>query len=278
MSVDALFDGRFFLIAGPCVLEDDALNLQVGEALADLHARTGVPIVFKASFDKANRSRAGAARGPGLEEGLRRLERVGAATGLPLLTDVHEAQQAAAVGAVCDVLQIPAFLSRQTDLVEAAGRTGRSVNIKKGQWMAPEDISGAVDKARAAGAAAVAVTERGTFLGYGDLVVDMRSFARMHEATGATVIFDGTHSVQRPGRADGASGGDPQFIQPLVLAAMAAGANALFLEVHPQPERAPSDGSNMLPLDRLPALLERVLDVRAAAGHSEQEVTRAGSR
>lgn len=278
MSVDALFDGRFFLIAGPCVLEDDALNLQVGEALADLHARTGVPIVFKASFDKANRSRAGAARGPGLEEGLRRLERVGAATGLPLLTDVHEARQAEAVGAVCDVLQIPAFLSRQTDLVEAAGRTGRSVNIKKGQWMAPEDISGAVDKARAAGAAAVAVTERGTFLGYGDLVVDMRSFARMREATGATVIFDGTHSVQRPGRADGASGGDPQFIQPLVLAAMAAGANALFLEVHPQPERAPSDGSNMLPLDRLPALLERVLDVRAAAGHSEQEVTRAGSR
>ncbi|HSJ33046.1 MAG TPA: 3-deoxy-8-phosphooctulonate synthase [Longimicrobiales bacterium] len=278
MSVDALFDGRFFLIAGPCVLEDDALNLQVGEALADLHARTGVPIVFKASFDKANRSRAGAARGPGLEEGLRRLERVGAATGLPLLTDVHEAQQAAAVGAVCDVLQIPAFLSRQTDLVEAAARTGRSVNIKKGQWMAPEDISGAVDKARAAGAAAVAVTERGTFLGYGDLVVDMRSFARMREATGATVIFDGTHSVQRPGRADGASGGDPQFIQPLVLAAMAAGANALFLEVHPQPERAPSDGSNMLPLDRLPDLLERVLDVRSAAGHSEQEVTRAGSR
>ena len=278
MSVDALFDGRFFLIAGPCVLEDDALNLQVGEALADLHVRTGVPIVFKASFDKANRSRAGAARGPGLEEGLRRLERVGAVTGLPLLTDVHEAQQAAAVGAVCDVLQIPAFLSRQTDLVEAAARTGRSVNIKKGQWMAPEDISGAVDKARAAGAAAVAVTERGTFLGYGDLVVDMRSFARMRQATGATVIFDGTHSVQRPGRADGASGGDPQFIRPLVLAAMAAGANALFLEVHPQPERAPSDGSNMLPLDRLPALLERVLEVRAAAGHSEQEVSRAGGR
>ena len=278
MNVDALFDGRFFLIAGPCVLEDDALNLQVGEALADLHARTGVPIVFKASFDKANRSRAGAARGPGLEEGLRRLERVGAATGLPLLTDVHEAQQAAAVGAVCDVLQIPAFLSRQTDLVEAAARTGRSVNIKKGQWMAPEDISGAVDKARTAGAAAVAVTERGTFLGYGDLVVDMRSFARMREATGATVIFDGTHSVQRPGRADGASGGDPQFIQPLVLAAMAAGANALFLEVHPQPERAPSDGSNMLPLDRLPALLERVLDVRAAARREEEEVARAGSR
>ena len=143
---------------------------------------------------------------------------------------------------------------------------------------APEAIAGAVAKAREGGGRAIAVTERGTFLGYGDLIVDMRSFARMREATGATVIFDGTHSVQRPGRADGASGGDPRFIQPLVLAAMAAGADALFLEVHPQPERAPSDGSNMLPLDRLPALLERVLDVRAAAGHSEQEVTRAGSR
>jgi 2-dehydro-3-deoxyphosphooctonate aldolase (KDO 8-P synthase) len=278
MSVDALFDGRFFLIAGPCVLEDDALNLRVGEALAELHVRTGVPIVFKASFDKANRSKAGAARGPGMEEGLRRLERVGTATGLPLLTDVHEAEQAAPVGEVCSVLQIPAFLSRQTDLVEAAGRTGRPMNIKKGQWMAPEDMAGAVAKARAAGAAAVAVTERGTFLGYGDLVVDMRSFTRMREATSAPVIFDGTHSVQRPGRAEGASGGDPQFIQPLVLAAMAAGANALFLEVHPQPERAPSDGSNMLLLERLPALLERVLDVRAAALHDAQEAARAGSR
>ncbi|MGH7464779.1 MAG: 3-deoxy-8-phosphooctulonate synthase, partial [Longimicrobiales bacterium] len=212
------------------------------------------------------------------EEGLRRLQRVGAATGLPLLTDVHEAQQAQAVGAVCAVLQIPAFLSRQTDLVEAAARTGRAVNIKKGQWMAPEDMAGAVTKARAAGAGSVAVTERGTFLGYGDLVVDMRSFTRMREATSATVVFDGTHSVQRPGLVDGASGGEPRFIQPLVLAAMAAGANALFLEVHPQPERAPSDGSNMLPLERLPALLERVLDVRAAALDETREGEVAGSR
>ncbi|MBR9988260.1 MAG: 3-deoxy-8-phosphooctulonate synthase [Gemmatimonadetes bacterium] len=278
MSVDALFDGRFFLIAGPCVLEDDALNMRIGEALADLHVKTGVPIVFKASFDKANRSKAGAARGPGIDAGLRLLERVGSATGLPLLTDVHEAQQTVAVGEVCDVLQIPAFLSRQTDLVEAAARTGRAVNIKKGQWMAPEDMAGAVAKARAAGAGAVAVTERGTLLGYGDLVVDMRSFVRMREATAAAVIFDGTHSVQRPGRADGASGGDPQFIQPLVLAAMAAGADALFLEVHPQPERAPSDGSNMLSLDRLPALLDRVLDVRAAALQESRESERAGAR
>lgn len=265
MSVADLFDGRFLLIAGPCVLEDDALNLRVGEALAELHVKTGIPIIFKASFDKANRSRAGAPRGPGLEEGLRRLRRVGEATGLPLLTDIHEAHQAEPAAAVVAVLQIPAFLSRQTDLVEAAARTGRVVNIKKGQWMAPEDMTGAVTKARAAGAAAVAVTERGTFLGYGDLVVDMRSFARLRDATQATIVFDGTHSVQRPGRADGASGGDPHFIQPLVLAAMAAGADALFLEVHPEPASAPSDGSNMLQIERLPALLERALDVRAAA-------------
>jgi 2-dehydro-3-deoxyphosphooctonate aldolase (KDO 8-P synthase) len=275
MSVSALLDGGgFFLIAGPCVLEDDALNLQVGEALAELQARAGVPIIYKASFDKANRSQPGARRGPGLDEGLRRLQRVRDATGLPVLTDVHEAQQAAAVAEVCAVLQIPAFLSRQTDLVEAAARTGRAVNIKKGQWMAPEDMAGAVGKARAAGAGAVAVTERGTLFGYGDLVVDMRSFNRMRAATQAPVIFDGTHSVQRPGRADGASGGDPQFIQPLVLAAMAAGADALFLEVHPRPETAPSDGSNMLPLDRLPALLDRILAVRAAAHDHELDRAR----
>jgi 2-dehydro-3-deoxyphosphooctonate aldolase (KDO 8-P synthase) len=277
MSVAGLFTGgAFFLIAGPCVLEDDALNLRVGEALAELQVKSGVPIIYKASFDKANRSKAGAVRGPGIEVGLQRLARVREATGLPLLTDVHDAAQTAAVGEVCDVLQIPAFLSRQTDLIEAAARTGRCVNIKKGQWMAPEDMAGAVAKAREAGAAAVAVTERGTLFGYGDLVVDMRSFMRMREATGAPVIFDGTHSVQRPGRADGASGGDPQFIEPLVLAAMAAGATALFLEVHPQPETAPSDGSNMLRLERLPELLERLLDVRAAA-RGDREYDRVGS-
>ena len=273
MKQSSLFGNGFFLIAGPCLLEHDGLNLRVAEALAALRARTGVPIIFKASFDKANRSKAGAARGPGLEEGLRRLRRVHEATGLPLLTDVHEPQQAVAVAAVCDVLQIPAFLSRQTDLVEAVARTGRLVNIKKGQWMAPEEMAGAVTKARNAGAAGVAVTERGTFFGYGDLIVDMRSFARMREATAAPVVFDGTHSVQRPGRADGASGGDPRFIQPLVLGAMAAGADALFLEVHPDPHCAPSDGSNMLHLDRLPALLERVLDVRAAALAQREEAS-----
>jgi 2-dehydro-3-deoxyphosphooctonate aldolase (KDO 8-P synthase) len=265
MNVDGLFrGGEFFLIAGPCVLEDDALNLRVGEAVAELGARHGLPVIFKASFDKANRSRAGAPRGPGLEYGLRRLERVRTATGLPVLTDVHEAQQCGPAAQVVDVLQIPAFLSRQTDLVEAAAATGRPLNIKKGQWMAPEEMAGAVEKARAAGAGALAVTERGTFHGYGDLVVDMRSFVRLREATQACVIFDGTHSVQRPGMADGASGGDPRFIEPLVLAAVAAGADGLFLETHPDPERAPSDGPNMLRLERLAALMERVLELRAA--------------
>ena len=262
--VELFRGGAFFLIAGPCVLEDDALNLAVGEVLARLAGELALPIVYKASFDKANRSRAGAARGPGLARGLEQLARVRRETGLPVLTDVHEPGQCARAAEVVDVLQIPAFLSRQTDLVEAAAATGRPLNLKKGQWMAPEDMAGAVRKARGAGAPAVVVTERGTFLGYGDLVVDMRSFLRMREATGARVVFDGTHSVQRPGRAEGASGGDPRFTPPLVRAAVAAGADALFLEVHPHPETAPSDGSNMLRLDRLRPLLEEVLAIRAA--------------
>ncbi len=263
-ATELLAGEEFFLIAGPCVLEDDALNLAVAEALARLAGELALPIVYKASFDKANRSRAGAARGPGLERGLEQLARVRRETGLPVLTDVHEAGQCARVAEVVDVLQIPAFLCRQTDLVEAAATTGRPLNIKKGQWLAPEDMAGAVRKARGAGAPAVVVTERGTFLGYGDLVVDMRSFARMRQATGARTVFDGTHSVQRPGRAEGASGGDPRFTPALVRAAVAAGADALFLEVHPHPETAPSDGSNMLRLDRLRPLLEEVLAIRAA--------------
>ncbi|HSM36627.1 MAG TPA: 3-deoxy-8-phosphooctulonate synthase [Longimicrobiales bacterium] len=259
-------DAPFFLIAGPCLLEDDALNLCVAESLARTSEALGLPVLFKASFDKANRSRPDAPRGPGLEEGLARLAAVGRETGLPTLTDVHEPSQAAAAAEVCAALQVPAFLSRQTDLVEAAAATGRPVNLKKGQWMAPEDMAGAVAKARAAGAAGVAVTERGTFFGYGDLVVDMRAFARMREATGAPVIFDGTHSVQRPGRADGASGGDPRHTPALVRAAAAAGVDGLFLEVHPEPARAPSDPTTMLPLERLAPLLRDVLAIREALG------------
>jgi 2-dehydro-3-deoxyphosphooctonate aldolase (KDO 8-P synthase) len=255
---------RFTLIAGPCVLEDDALNLLVGHELARLSAALGLPIVFKASFDKANRSKLDAARGPGILAGLPRLARVKAETGLPLLTDVHESDQCAPVAQVADVLQIPAFLCRQTDLLVAAGETGRAVNIKKGQWMAPEDMAGAVDKARAAGAREVTVTERGSMYGYGDLVVDMRSFTRVRAAAGVPVIFDGTHSVQRPGRAQGASGGDPEHTPALVRAAVAAGCDGLFLETHPEPALAPSDATNMMPLDRLPALLRDALALRGA--------------
>ncbi len=259
-------DGPFFLIAGPCVLEDDALNLRVGEALAGLADELGLPVVFKASFDKANRSRPGSPRGPGLEEGLERLARVRSATGLPVLTDIHEAWQAEPAAEVVDVLQVPAFLCRQTDLIQAAAATGRPVNLKKGQWMAPGEMAGAVAKVREAGGDAVAVTERGTFMGYGDLVVDMRSFQRIREGLRVPAVFDGTHSVQRPGRADGSSGGDPRFIPALVRAAVGAGASALFLETHPDPAGAPSDGPNMLPLERLRTLLDEALALRAALG------------
>ena len=262
-----------FLIAGPCVLEDDALNLRVGEHLAKLAERVPGGIVYKASFDKANRSNAGAHRGPGLHEGLAALDRVRAATGLPILTDVHLPEQCAPVGDVTDVLQIPAFLCRQTDLLLAAGATGRAVNVKKGQWMHPEGMRGAVDKvkrgcrdakldrARAA-MHEVAVTERGSFFGYGDLVVDMRGFRRMRDACDVPVIFDATHSVQRPGQgAGGASGGAREFIPPLALAATAAGADGLFMETHPDPDNAPSDGPNMIPLDALDDLVARAVDI-----------------
>jgi 2-dehydro-3-deoxyphosphooctonate aldolase (KDO 8-P synthase) len=253
---------RFTLIAGPCVLEDDGLNLEVGGALAGLSRELGLPIIFKASYDKANRSKADSPRGPGLEEGLRRLARVKAETGLPLITDIHEPHHAEKAAEVVDVLQIPAFLCRQTDLLVAAGRTGKAVSIKKGQWMAPEEMTHAVNKVRLAGAPEVVVTERGTFFGYGNLVVDMRAFRRVREAAGVRTIFDGTHSVQRPGQAAGSSGGDPEHIPSLVLAAVAAGCDGLFLETHPRPATAPSDSTNMLPLSELPALLRKVLSIR----------------
>ncbi len=270
MARELFPSGSLFLIAGPCVVEDDALNLRVGEALARLAPLVPGGVIYKASFDKANRSNAGAARGPGIEDGLQKLRRVREATGLPVLTDVHLPEHCAAAAEVVDVLQIPAFLSRQTDLLEAAGATGRPVNVKKGQWMHPEGIAGAIAKVRAAAPAgdraAVAVTERGTFFGYGDLVVDMRSFARMREAAGAPVIFDGTHSVQQPGRGEGgASGGVREFIPTLVRAAVAAGIDGVFLETHPDPERAPSDGANMLPLDQLEQLVRQVVRVWEAS-------------
>jgi 2-dehydro-3-deoxyphosphooctonate aldolase (KDO 8-P synthase) len=269
---DGFVKGQLFLIAGPCVLEDDSLNLRVGEALARLAERVPGGIIYKASFDKANRSNASAVRGPGLDTGLEMLARVRSATGLRVLTDVHLPSQCAAAAEVADFLQIPAFLCRQTDLLQAAGATGKPVNVKKGQWMSPEAMKGAVEKVRAArrGQIAphpspltpVAITERGTFFGYGDLVVDMRSLSIMRDATGAAVVFDATHSVQRPGLGvGGASGGARQHIPALTLAAVAAGADALFLETHPDPDRAPSDGPNMLPLPELDHLVRRAVGV-----------------
>ena len=273
-------DDALFLIAGPCVLEDDKLNLTVAETLAKLAEKMPGGIVYKASFDKANRSNVEAHRGPGIEEGLRALERVKKSSGLHVLTDVHLPNQCALVAEVADVLQIPAFLCRQTDLLEAAGATGKAVNVKKGQWMHPEGMRGAVEKVRGATSGMrvakgdrrmslpatrlsdIAVTERGTFFGYGDLVVDMRAFSRMRDACGVPVIFDATHSVQRPGQGSGgSSGGAREFIPSLTLAAVAAGADGLFIETHPNPDQAPSDGPNMLPLDQLPALIEQVLGV-----------------
>jgi 2-dehydro-3-deoxyphosphooctonate aldolase (KDO 8-P synthase) len=251
-----------FLIAGPCVIEPGDLLLTVAEALARIERDLGIPVCLKASFDKANRSRLGASRGPGLEEGLRALERARAASGLPVLTDIHDAGQAAPVAQVADALQIPAFLCRQTDLLIAAGRTGKPVNVKKGQWLPAEAMRGAVEKVRSAGASEVAVTERGTFFGYGDLVVDMRNFARLREATGAPVIFDATHAVQQPGQGEaGASGGRREFIPPLLAAAAAAGADGFFLETHPDPARASSDAATQWPLDRLSELVGQTLDV-----------------
>ena len=246
------------------MLEDDALNLRVGEHLARLAERVPGGIIYKASFDKANRSNAGAHRGPGLDEGLAALDRVRAATGLPILTDVHLPEQCAPAAEVVDVLQIPAFLCRQTDLLVAAGATGKPVNVKKGQWMHPEGMRGAVDKVRAAtrrsGARRASRSpspSAARFFGYGDLVVDMRGFARMRAACDAPVIFDATHSVQQPGQGEGgASGGAREFIPPLTLAACAAGADGLFMETHPDPDHAPSDGPNMIPLDELDDLVD----------------------
>jgi len=262
-----------FLIAGPCVLESDALNMRVGDHLARLAERVPGGIIYKASFDKANRSNKDAARGPGLDDGLAALARVRERTGLPVLTDVHLPEQCAPAAQVVDVLQIPAFLCRQTDLLVAAGATGKPVNIKKGQWLHPEGMKGAVDKVRGAlgdpGVALnarrstqIALTERGTFFGYGDLVVDMRNFARMRAACDVPLIFDATHSVQQPGKGvGGASGGAREFIPPLARAAVAAGADGLFMETHPDPDHAPSDGPNMIPLDKLDALVERLIQL-----------------
>jgi 2-dehydro-3-deoxyphosphooctonate aldolase (KDO 8-P synthase) len=245
------------LIAGPCVIESEAHALRMAARLAKIAASAKVPLIFKASYDKANRSSLHSFRGPGLQAGLAVLRKIKERLGVPVLSDVHEPAQAAAAAEVCDVLQVPAMLSRQTDLLLAAGRTGRAVNIKKGQFLSPWDVGNAVEKVRSTGNRNVMITERGTSFGYHNLVVDVRAFPILAR-TGCPVIFDVTHSVQLPGGQGNASGGQPEFIEPLARAGCAAGVDGIFLEVHDRPSRARSDGSNALPLDQLPALLEKL--------------------
>jgi 2-dehydro-3-deoxyphosphooctonate aldolase (KDO 8-P synthase) len=249
------------VIAGPCVMENDDTTLAIADRLARLREELGVNLVFKASFDKANRTSLESYRGPGLERGLALLERIGRATGLPLTTDLHEPHQAAAVGQVCDMLQIPAFLARQTDLLVAAARTGRVVNVKKGQFLAPHDMRHVVGKLTGAGCTRVLLCERGTFFGYGRLVNDMQSIPLM-QALGVPVIFDATHSVQEPGGRGSASGGNRAMVEPLARAAVAIGADGLFFETHPDPDQALSDGPNMVPLGDFPQVVRRLLLLR----------------
>lgn len=250
------------VIAGPCVIESEELTQAIAGRLAQIAARLELPLVFKASFDKANRTSSSSFRGLGIEPGLGILAKVREATGLPVTTDLHEATQAAAVGEVCDLLQIPAFLCRQTDLLTAAARTGRPVNVKKGQFVAPGDMRYAVGKLTAAGCRDILLCERGTFFGYGRLVNDFRALPQM-AALGPPVVFDATHSVQEPGGLGGATGGAREMVEPLARAAVAVGVDALFFETHPDPDQSPSDGANMIPLDEFEALLQRLLAIRS---------------
>jgi 2-dehydro-3-deoxyphosphooctonate aldolase (KDO 8-P synthase) len=258
----------FALIAGPCVIESEAHAGAIAAALVEVARRVGVPFIFKASYDKANRTSGRSFRGPGLTEGLRILAAIKARYGMPVLTDIHEPSQAAAAAEVADVLQIPAFLSRQTDLIVAAAQTGRAVNIKKGQFLAPDDVRHAVAKVVDAGNSRVFVTERGTSFGYHNLVVDMRAFPMLREH-GIPVVFDVTHSLQLPGGGDGVSSGQAEYIEPLASAGVAAGVDGVFLEVHDDPARAKSDGQNALRLDLLEPLLRRLAAIDAIVKHAE---------
>jgi 2-dehydro-3-deoxyphosphooctonate aldolase (KDO 8-P synthase) len=248
----------FVLIAGPDLIESEAHALRMARALGEIAGSRGLPLVFKASFDKANRTSAEAPRGPGLEAGLRVLARVKAETGLALTTDFHLPEQAGAVAQVVDLLQVPAFLCRQTDMLVAAGRTGRAVNVKKGQFLAPWDVGPLADKVRSTGNERILITERGTSFGYNNLVVDFRSLPRLR-ALGLPVCFDATHSVQLPGGLGQSSGGEREFIAPLARAAVAVGVDALFFEVHDDPAQAPCDGPSQLPLAEFGALLDSLM-------------------
>jgi 2-dehydro-3-deoxyphosphooctonate aldolase (KDO 8-P synthase) len=256
-------EGQLFLIAGPCVIESEAHALRMAEAIQRITSDLGIPYIFKASYDKANRTSVKSFRGPGLTEGVRILGQVAKTTGLPVLTDVHEPAHCQVAAEAVDVLQIPAFLCRQTDLLVAAGQTGRAVNIKKGQFVAPWDMTNAVEKVRSTGNQRISLTERGVSFGYNTLVVDFRSLPVLRAM--APVVFDGTHSVQQPSAAGGVSGGQPEFIPLLTRAAVAAGIDGLFLEVHDDPANAKSDGANALDLKLLKPLLEKLLAIHEAA-------------
>jgi 2-dehydro-3-deoxyphosphooctonate aldolase (KDO 8-P synthase) len=268
----AIGDGPLLLIAGPCVIESEGHALGIARAIRDIAARCGVPFVFKASYDKANRTSLGSFRGPGLAEGLRILGKVRDEVGVPVLTDIHEPAHAAPVAAVADVLQIPAFLCRQTDLLVAAAQTGRAVNIKKGQFLAPSDMRHAAAKIAAAGNDRVILTERGTSFGYHNLVVDMRSLPMMR-SLGYPVIYDVTHSLQLPGAGDGVTAGQAEFIEPLARAGVAAGVDGVFMEVHERPEEAKSDAQNALKLDLLEPLLTRLTRIHAIAAAATSVTT-----
>lgn len=252
---------QMLLLAGPCVIESTAHSVDVAGSIAEICKRLGVALVFKSSFDKANRTSLSSYRGPGLEAGLETLRAVKEATGLPVVTDIHESNQVSDVAEVVDVLQIPAFLCRQTDLLVAAGQSGRVVNVKKGQFLAPHEMEHVVTKFRESGSERVILTERGTSFGYNTLVVDFRSLPQLR-LSGFPVLFDATHSVQQPGGAGGRSGGQRQFVPYLARAAAAVGVDGYFMEVHPDPDSAPSDGPNMVPLDDLEAVLEPLLALR----------------
>jgi len=252
-----LGDGNFFLIAGPCVIESEELVLKTAEQIARIAAAHKVPLIFKSSYDKANRTAISSFRGKGMEEGLRILQKVKERVGVPVLSDVHGPEEATAAAEVLDVLQIPAFLCRQTDLLVAAGKTGKAVNVKKGQFLAPWDMANVVEKLESTGNRKIFLTERGASFGYNNLVSDMRSLVIMRR-TGYPVIFDGTHSVQLPGGGGKVSSGQREFVLPLTRAAVAAGCDGLFLEVHPTPDQAPSDGPNMIDPAQLDQLLGQV--------------------
>jgi 2-dehydro-3-deoxyphosphooctonate aldolase (KDO 8-P synthase) len=251
------------LIAGPCVIESEQLCMEIAESLAEIARRLPVQVVFKASYDKANRTSGGSFRGPGLDEGLEILDRVRRVSGLPVTTDVHLPEQATAAGQVCDLLQVPAFLCRQTDLLLAAAATGKAVNVKKGQFVAPADMRHVVAKLLAGGCRDILLCERGTFFGYGRLVNDFAGLIAMR-SLGVPVIFDATHSVQQPASLGESTGGDRALVEPLARAAAAVGIDGLFFETHPDPDTSPSDGPNMVPLARLPGVVERVLRMHEA--------------